>query len=190
MRHLSDCVEAEYRYDVMYLPVRDDIGVLRDLANYQDKAVGWIDAWANGGSQARGNERDYLLACYIESLTQLTQADIGGLADASNHPAIKRMLADLEAMPAPQQGTTRQALVDYLNRGGLPTPPKGSPVPPELARLHKEALEDALYMVRYQGPLQTTPPRLTTSKTRIGAITPVNTSRRRPRTSSRNISRP
>ena len=151
MRHLSDCIEAEYRYDVMYLPVRDDIGVLRDLANYQDKVVGWIDAWANGGSQARGNERDYLLACYIESLTQLTQADIGGLADASNHPAIKRMLGDLEAMPAPQQGTTRQALVDYLNRGGLPTPPKGSPVPPELARLHKEALEDALYMVRYQG---------------------------------------
>jgi hypothetical protein len=40
MRHLSDCVEAEYRYDVMYLPVRDDIGVLRDLANYQDKASG------------------------------------------------------------------------------------------------------------------------------------------------------
>ena len=151
MRHLSNCVEAGYHYDVMYVLVKDDIGVLRDLANYQDQVAEWIDAWANGGSQARGNERDYLLACYIESLTQLTQADIGGLADASNHPAIKRMLGDLEAMPAPQQGTTRQALVDYLNKGGLPTPPKGSPVPRELARLHKEALEDALYMVRYQG---------------------------------------
>jgi hypothetical protein len=151
MSPLSGCIEEEYRHDVLYLVVEDSIGVLRDLANYQDQVADWIDTWAKGGSQERANERDYLLACYIESLTQLTREEIDGLADASDDPAIKRMLGDLDNMQEPEQGTTRQTIVEYLNKGGLPTPPKGSPVPPELARLQKEALDDAMHMARYQG---------------------------------------
>lgn len=151
MNPLSSCIEDEYRHDVLYLVVEDSIGVLRDLANYQDQVAEWIDTWAKGGSQDRANERDYLLACYIESLTQLTREDMGKLADASDEPAIKLMLGDLEKMQEPEQGTTRQAIVDYLNNGGLPTPPKVSPVPPELAKLQKEALAKVMHMARYQG---------------------------------------
>ena len=146
MTPLSSCIEDEYQHDVLYVVVEDSIGVLRDLANYQDQVAEWIDTWAKGGSQDRANERDYLLACYIESLTQLTREDAWKLVDASDEPAIKRMLGDLEEMQEPAQGTTRQAIVDYLNKGGLPTPPKGTPVPLELNTLRKEALEGAMYM--------------------------------------------
>lgn len=152
MSPLSNCIEEEYRQDVLYLVLEDHIGVLRDLANYQDQVADWIDTWAKGGAQDRANERDYLLACYIESLTQLTRKDIGALADASDDPDIKRMLGDLDAMKEPEQGTTRQRLVDYLNKGGLPTPPPGSPVPPELAKLQKQALDEAMQMARYHWP--------------------------------------
>ncbi|MBK5375823.1 hypothetical protein JFT81_14400 [Pseudomonas sp. TH43] len=153
MNPLTNCIEADYQQDVLYLVVNDDIGVLRDLANYQDQVADWIDTWAKGGSQDRANERDYLLACYIESLTQLTREDIGNLADASDDPSIKAMLSDLNGMQEPEQGTTRQAIVEYLNKGGLMTPAKGSPVPPELAKLQKESLDDAMHMAQYQGPM-------------------------------------
>ncbi|WP_339456240.1 toxin VasX [Pseudomonas sp. EA_65y_Pfl1_P120] len=152
MSPLSSCIEEEYRQDVLYLVVEDHIGVLRDLANYQDQVVDWIDTWAKGGSQDRANERDYLLACYIESLTLLTRKDIGALADASDDPDIKRMLGDLDDMKEPEQGTTRQLLVEYLNRGGLPTPPQGSPVPPELTRLQQQALDEAMQIERFLSP--------------------------------------
>ncbi|ROM56932.1 hypothetical protein BK649_01740 [Pseudomonas canadensis] len=152
MSPLSSCIEEEYRQDVLYLVVEDHIGVLRDLANYQDQVVDWIDTWAKGGSQDRANERDYLLACYIESLTLLTRKDIGALADASDDPDIKRMLGDLDDMKEPEQGTTRQLLVEYLNKGGLPTPPQGSPVPPELTRLQQQALDEAMQIERFLSP--------------------------------------
>ncbi|MDN3554507.1 toxin VasX, partial [Halomonas maura] len=60
---------VEDRCEALCLIVRDDIGVMRDLAQFQDEVVGWVEDWATGGE---GNtERDYLLACYIESLSQL-----------------------------------------------------------------------------------------------------------------------
>jgi hypothetical protein len=151
MNPLSGCIEAEYQQDVLYLVVEDHIGVLRDLANYQDQVADWITAWANGGAQEQANERDYLLACYIESLTQLTREDMGSLGDSSDDPAIKLMLGDLEKMKEPEQGTTRQAMLEYLNKGGLMTPPKGSPVPPELARLQRQALDHASQVAMYGG---------------------------------------
>lgn len=151
MNSLSGCIEAEYRQDVLYLVVEDHIGVFRDLANYQDRVVDWIETWAKGGTQEGANERDYLLACYIESLTQLTKQDMGGLSDASDDPAIKLMLGDLEKMQAPEQDTTRQAMLDYLNKGGLMTPPNGSPVPPELDKLQQQALDNASQIAMYGG---------------------------------------
>ncbi|MCY1452558.1 hypothetical protein D9M71_694870 [compost metagenome] len=88
--------------------------MLRDLAEYQDTVVGWVDDWSN----ADHNERNYLLACYIESLSQLSPADVGYLADASDKPADKALFTDLEQLPEPDRERTRQALLDYLNRGG------------------------------------------------------------------------
>lgn len=114
---LKKSLNPQYENDHLYLVVRDDIGVLRDLANFQDNVVGWLDEWAKGGAQENANERDYLLACYIESLSQVTGRDLEEIAKASDDPAIQAMLNDLEGLPEPERSTSRQAVLDYLNQG-------------------------------------------------------------------------
>ncbi|MGY1893617.1 toxin VasX, partial [Pseudomonas sp. SDT291_1_S447] len=64
-------VRGPYQDDTLFLLVNDDLGVMRDLAEYQDTVVGWVEEWSNSGN----NERDYLLASYIESLSQLGSED-------------------------------------------------------------------------------------------------------------------
>ncbi|MCF4995450.1 hypothetical protein GIW70_12685 [Pseudomonas syringae] len=139
-------VRALYQSDTLFLVVNDDLGVLRDLAEYQDMVVGWIDDWSN----ADHNERDYLLACYIESLSLLSPPDIANLADASDDPAVKALLIDLQQLLEPAREGTRKALLDYLNKGGKVEPPDG-PVPAQLEQLRKQAQADVQEMLRYQG---------------------------------------
>ncbi|KAA0979145.1 toxin VasX [Pseudomonas sp. ANT_J28] len=139
-------VRPAYQDDTLFLVVQDDLGVLRDLAEYQDTVVGWVDDWSN----ADHNERDYLLACYIESLSQLSPADIGNLADASDDPPVKALFADLEQLPETDREHTRKALLDYLNKGGKVESPD-APVPPELERARKEAHAEAFKFAKYQG---------------------------------------
>lgn len=137
-------VLGPYQDDTLFLVVQDDLGVLRDLADYQDTVVGWVDDWSN----ADNNERDYLLACYIESLSQLSTEDIGELAKADNHPTIKALFDDLEQLPEPDREHTRQALLDYLNKGGK-VEPSGVPAPPELVTLRDKAIDSARQMNRF-----------------------------------------
>ncbi|MDZ4328445.1 MAG: toxin VasX [Pseudomonas sp.] len=137
-------VRPAYQDDTLFLVVHDDLGVLRDLAEYQDTVVGWVDDWSN----ADHNERNYLLACYIESLSQLSPADVGYLADASDKPADKALFTDLEQLPEPDRERTRQALLDYLNRGGK-VEPTGVPVPPELVPLRDQAVDHAREINRF-----------------------------------------
>ncbi|RON50372.1 toxin VasX [Pseudomonas frederiksbergensis] len=139
-------VRTPYQDDTLFLVVQDDIGVLRDLAEYQDRVVGWIDDWTNAGH----NERNYLLACYIESLSQLSPADIEKLSEASNDPRHKALFTDLEQLPEPDREDTRKALLDYLNKGGKVEPPD-APVTPELEQLRKQAHTEAFEMAKYQG---------------------------------------
>ncbi|MHC8299514.1 toxin VasX [Pseudomonas sp. ZS1P83] len=139
-------VRGPYQDDTLFLVVHDDIGVLRDLADYQDTVVGWVDDWSN----ADNNERDYLLACYIESLSQLSPADIGNLADASDEPPVLALFGDLEQLPEPDREQTRKAFLDYLNKGGK-TEALDAPVPAELEQLRKEAHTEAFKFAKYQG---------------------------------------
>ena len=144
INRLTGCIDPQYHDDTLYLVLDDTLGVLRDLANYQDQVVGWIDEWANGGKQPGDNERDYLLACYIESLSQLNEPDISALANAAQTPALKAMFDDLERMPQPEHSTTRRAMLEYVNKGGLTLPPEGSPTPVELTQLRQAAERDAI----------------------------------------------
>ena len=139
-------VRPAYQDDTLFLVVQDDLGVLRDLAEYQDTVVGWVDDWSN----ADHNERDYLLACYIESLSQLSPADIGNLAEASDDPPGKALFADLEQLPEPDREHTRKALLDYLNKG-VKVESLDAPVPPELEQMRKEAHAEAFKFAKYQG---------------------------------------
>ncbi|WPX58476.1 toxin VasX [Pseudomonas sp. DC1.2] len=139
-------VRPAYQDDTLFLVVQDDLGVLRDLADYQNTVVGWVDAWSN----AEHNERNYLLACYIESLSQLSPADVEKLGEVSDDPTVNALLVDLQQLPEPTQERTRNALLDYLNKGGKVEPAEG-PAPPELVQLRKQAQVDVREMLKYQG---------------------------------------
>ena len=139
-------VRPAYQDDTLFLVVHDDLGVLRDLAEYQDTVVGWVDDWSN----ADHNERDYLLACYIQSLSQLSPADIGNLAEASDDPRVQALFGDLEQLPEPDREHTRKALLDYLNKGGK-VESLDAPVPPALEQARKEAHAEAFKLAKYQG---------------------------------------
>ncbi|MDI3275831.1 toxin VasX [Pseudomonas sp. AL03] len=139
-------VRPAYQDDTLFLVVQDDLGVLRDLAEYQDTVVGWVDDWSNTDH----NERDYLLACYIESLSQVSPADFDKLANASDDPAVNALLVDLQQLPEPTREDTRKALLDYLNKGGKVEPVDVS-APPELVQLRKEAQAEVQETLKYQG---------------------------------------
>ncbi|MEN1417325.1 hypothetical protein AAIG96_36420, partial [Pseudomonas aeruginosa] len=61
---------------------------------------------------------DYVIACYIESLTQIRAAELPKLADESAQP----LFDDLDRLPPPERERSRQALLDYLNGEPLPKP--------------------------------------------------------------------
>lgn len=112
---LKNEVLDDYKDDSLCLVIRDDIGVMRDLANFQDKVVTWIDDWAKGGEQPEANERDYMLACYIESLSQITAQGLSQVAELADQSDVQAMFEDLENLPEPEKSQTRQAISDYLN---------------------------------------------------------------------------
>ncbi|MFC3284160.1 toxin VasX [Litchfieldella rifensis] len=116
--------DVEDRDEALCLVVRDDIGVMRDLAQFQDNVVEWVATWANE-NEGR-TERDYLLGCYIESLSQLKATSLNDLRQVSEDPGVQAMWDEVAAMEEPRQGEVRQALLDFLNRdsntGELPQP--------------------------------------------------------------------
>ncbi|MCL1481890.1 MAG: hypothetical protein MH213_11730 [Marinobacter sp.] len=85
-----------------------------DLAQHQDDVVGWIENWAEEGS----NERDYFLGTLIESMTLLDEQGLGSMMTNSDHPAIASMRQDLEAMSESDRSDTQSALLAALKRQG------------------------------------------------------------------------
>ncbi|WP_027948045.1 toxin VasX, partial [Litchfieldella anticariensis] len=139
--------------ECLCLLVRDDIGVMRDLAQFQDDVVGWIEAW----SEEKGGktERDYLLGSYIESATELSQAALDALAELDQDTPREALWNDLEAL---DDEATRRAVTDYLNHEGpLPDVDDASlpdDVQAELRALdlRKEALRESASMSPRIGP--------------------------------------
>ena len=139
-------VRGPYQDDTLFLLVNDDLGVMRDLADYQDLVVGWIEQWSNTDN----NERDYLLASYIESLSQLGAQDFDTLAKASDDPRAQALFAELEQLPEPDRENTRQALLEYLNKGGEVVP-TDTQARPELQQQREKALDESLALNRFDG---------------------------------------
>ncbi|MBD3895969.1 hypothetical protein IEI94_08915 [Halomonas sp. ML-15] len=105
--------KVEDRDACLCLVVRDDIGVMRDLAMYQDNVVGWIEEWTE--EQEKRTQRNYVLGCYIESITQLTAETLESLAPGEEGSPELALWQDLEALEEPNRERTRQTLLDYLN---------------------------------------------------------------------------
>ncbi|WPX67734.1 toxin VasX [Pseudomonas sp. MH9.2] len=151
IEELTSQVSDDHKSDFLFLAVRDDIGVMRDLANYQDKVVGWIDDWARSGQEEGHTERDYLLGCYIESLSQISAANLGKMALSTDDPALKALLLDLQTLPEPQRGETRQALLEVLNLDPVANPPPGVSDPDHPADLKAQLKSIQLGPVRAIG---------------------------------------
>ncbi len=124
IEELTGMADVEHHYDCLVLAVRDDIGVMRDLAHYQDQVIGQIEDWARSGTEQGQVERDYVLSCYIESLTQISAADLASKAKAQ--PALQALLDDLEQLPEPQRSQTHQTLLEILSEDISKRPPDAS----------------------------------------------------------------
>ena len=94
------------------LVVRDDVGVMLDLAQHQDDVVGWLESWTEEGD----DERDYFLGTLIESMTLMDEQGLDTLVTRSDHPAIVSMRQDLEAMSESDRSDTQSALLEALRQ--------------------------------------------------------------------------
>ncbi|MFO8141274.1 MAG: hypothetical protein R6T87_05170, partial [Marinobacter sp.] len=94
------------------LVLRDDVGVMLDLAQHQDDVVGWIESWTDEAD----NERDYVLGTLIESMTLLGEQGLDAMIAHSDHPAVASMQQSLDAMPESDRSGTQSALLAALRQ--------------------------------------------------------------------------
>ena len=95
---LKDSLNALYQFDHLYLVLEDSLGIMRDLAEEQDKVVDWIEHW----TQQHNNEMRYVVGSYIDTLMTL------GEKNAPRTPAT----SDLFEKTTPEQ---RTHIYDYIN---------------------------------------------------------------------------
>ncbi|MCQ2998314.1 hypothetical protein NLO98_00905 [Pseudomonas syringae] len=112
LEEFTSQITTAHKRDFLFLAVRDDVGVMRDLAQYQDQVVDQIGEWAL--SQQGEVERDYLLGCYIESLTQINEEDLN--ERAKKERTLKALLDDLETLPEPERSQTRNTLREVMSQ--------------------------------------------------------------------------
>ncbi|MDH1263802.1 toxin VasX [Pseudomonas sp. GD03944] len=73
---LTAQVVPEYQNNHLFLVVRDDIGVLRDLRAYQEKVIDWIGEWsADDDTQQR-----YITGTYLHSLYAVDEQKVRAMA--------------------------------------------------------------------------------------------------------------
>ncbi|WP_417545941.1 toxin VasX [Marinobacter sp.] len=119
------------------LVLRDDVGVMLDLAQHQDDVVGWIESWTEDGD----SERDYFLGTLIESMTLLDEQGLGSMMANSDHPAIASMQQDLDAMSESDRSGTQSALLAALRQlEGEKRPGPNDPSLPAEVKVRVEAI--------------------------------------------------
>lgn len=94
------------------LVVRDDVGVMLDLAQHQDDVVGWLESWTEEGD----SERDYFLGTLIESMTLLDEQGLASMMANSDHPAVAAMRQDMDAMSESDRSATQSTLLTALEQ--------------------------------------------------------------------------
>ncbi|MCQ2993669.1 hypothetical protein NLO95_05990 [Pseudomonas syringae] len=145
LEEFTSQITTAHKRDFLFLAVRDDVGVMRDLAQYQDQVVDQIGKWAL--SKQGEVERDYLLGCYIESLTQINEEDLN--ERAKKERTLKDLLDDMETLPEPERSQTRNTLREVMsqdNRQEAGAYFNDPDIPAELQQRLEKAKPDRLSM--------------------------------------------
>ncbi|SEQ64964.1 hypothetical protein SAMN03159444_02154 [Pseudomonas sp. NFACC02] len=98
---LTSNVLGPYQNDYLFLVLRDDFGVMRDLANAQLQIADWIGQW----SADESGQRHYLTGAYIQSMYAVDEAHLQ--TASATDPAIKRLLDETSA-------EQRDSIYEYL----------------------------------------------------------------------------
>ena len=106
---LTGQVLGSYQDDYLFLVLRDDIGVMRDLASAQLKVADWIEQW----SADEASQRQYLTGAYIQSLYEVNPARLEALSAAA--PEVEALKEDTTSA---QQATIYEHLQKRRESGG------------------------------------------------------------------------
>jgi hypothetical protein len=101
IEELTSQVNGAHKRDFLFLLVRDDIGIMRDLAAAQLKVADWIGEWSND----EATQRQYLTGAYIQSLYEVNQKRLRELA--VDDPRYAAMIKDTTE-------AERETLLNYL----------------------------------------------------------------------------
>ncbi|HCS42061.1 MAG TPA: hypothetical protein DIW52_04435, partial [Pseudomonas sp.] len=85
---LTSQVLGPYQNDYLFLVLRDDIGVMRDLASAQLKVADWIEQW----SADDAGQRQYLTGAYIQSLYEVNPTRLEALS--ATDPEVEALKED------------------------------------------------------------------------------------------------
>ncbi|VEF07617.1 membrane protein [Pseudomonas fluorescens] len=108
---LTSQVLGAYQNDYLFLVLRDDFGVMRDLASAQLNVAHWLDQWSNDDVA----QRKYLTGAYIQSLYEVTAARLDVLA--TTEPDVKALKDETSAE---QQAAVQDYLRAKRNHSGPP----------------------------------------------------------------------
>ena len=87
---LNGNIDANYQGDALYVIFNDDIGVLRDLAQYQDLAVEALNNWHDDDV----NYQKYQEGMYINSQVEISTYDIDSLSMRVGDADLPKKLSD------------------------------------------------------------------------------------------------
>lgn len=82
---LTSKVQGPYKDDYLFLVLRDDIGVIRDLASAQLKVADWIEQWSADDTR----QAQYLSGSYIQSLYDVNNSRLDALSQTD--PQVKAL---------------------------------------------------------------------------------------------------
>ena len=123
---LTSQVLGSYQNDCLFLVLRDDFGVMRDLASAQLNVADWIEQWSADDAA----QRQYLTGAYIQSLYEVTPARLEALATRD---------ADVKALIEDTDAAQQAALEEYLR---IRRDHDGPPIHGDEAHWRKAATSD------------------------------------------------
>lgn len=98
---LTSKVLGAYQNDYLFLVLRDDIGVMRDLAAAQLKVADWIEQWSADDTR----QAQYLSGAYIQSLYDVNAARLQALGEND---------ADIRALQEETSESQQASIYDFL----------------------------------------------------------------------------